>query len=198
MLQEVEHKPIEKMDAAAAFLASLEEPKLTSLAEAGKKPPIEILPPGMPSLTGPISIKKPPALATQSLEQQPGKPMLLEAAPAATGEPANAPPTATETPTPSNAPETITSEQPQSESSEPTSVVKPSISTSESNQDQVAPGESTTQPSTSNAETPEVSTVSTLQANNVTTLEPSNVAGSEAPPQAPEIPSAMPTDHPAA
>ncbi|KAH7518181.1 hypothetical protein FEM48_Zijuj09G0144400 [Ziziphus jujuba var. spinosa] len=209
MLQkEVEHTPLEKMDAAAAFLASLEEPKLTSLAEAGKKPPIEILPPGMPSLTGPISIKKPPAPATQSLEQQPGKPMLLEAAPAGTGEPANAPPTATgepanappatETPAPSNASETSTSEQPQSESGqpqsesgEPTSVNQPSVSTSESNQEQAAPGESTPQPS-------EAITVSTLEANNVTTLEPSDVARSEAPPQAPEIPSAMPTDHPAA
>jgi hypothetical protein len=37
MLQkEVDHAPSQKIDAASAFLASLEEPKLTSLAEAGK------------------------------------------------------------------------------------------------------------------------------------------------------------------
>ncbi|KAK1276991.1 hypothetical protein QJS04_geneDACA011030 [Acorus gramineus] len=60
MLQkELEHTPSVKTDAAAAFLASLEEPKLTSLAEAAKKPPIEILPPGMASLSAPpITIKK--------------------------------------------------------------------------------------------------------------------------------------------
>jgi hypothetical protein len=48
-----------KTDAAAAFLASLEDPKLTSLGETEKKPPIEILPPGMPPLSAPpIVIKK--------------------------------------------------------------------------------------------------------------------------------------------
>ncbi|EPS66148.1 hypothetical protein M569_08629, partial [Genlisea aurea] len=40
-------------DAAAAFLASLEESKITSLQDAAKKPPIEILPPGMATLYGP-------------------------------------------------------------------------------------------------------------------------------------------------
>ncbi|KAH7833004.1 hypothetical protein Vadar_002270 [Vaccinium darrowii] len=83
MLQkEKEHGPSTKTDAASAFLASLEEPKLTSLADAAKKPPIEILPPGMASLYGPIpGQKKPPGPATPALLQQPGKPMLLEAAP---------------------------------------------------------------------------------------------------------------------
>lgn len=78
MLQkELEHTPSVKTDAAAAFLASLEEPKLTSLAEAGKKPPIEVLPPGMQSLSAaPISIQKKP-------QQQPAKPLALEAPPMA-------------------------------------------------------------------------------------------------------------------
>ncbi|WOK95751.1 hypothetical protein Cni_G04458 [Canna indica] len=69
MLQkELEHTPSVKTDAAAAFLASLEDPKFTSLADAAKKPPIEILPPGMASLSAPpITIKKkPPASATSS------------------------------------------------------------------------------------------------------------------------------------
>ncbi|MCL7038604.1 hypothetical protein MKW94_029574, partial [Papaver nudicaule] len=100
MLQkELEHIPTTKTDAAAAFLASLEEPKLTSLAEAGKKPPIEILPPGMASLTAaPITIPKKPtaaalaataaaanaaaataSAATQAASlHQPSKPLLLE------------------------------------------------------------------------------------------------------------------------
>jgi hypothetical protein len=62
MLQrELEHNPSVKTDAAAAFLASLEDPKLTTLGEAVKKPPIEILPPGMASLSAPpITIKKKP------------------------------------------------------------------------------------------------------------------------------------------
>ncbi|KAF3339575.1 WD repeat-containing protein 3 [Carex littledalei] len=71
MLQrELEHNPSVKTDAAAAFLASLEDPKFTTLGEAAKKPPIEILPPGMASLSAPpITIKKPgalPAPATQN------------------------------------------------------------------------------------------------------------------------------------
>ncbi|KAJ4843544.1 hypothetical protein Tsubulata_007960 [Turnera subulata] len=86
MLQkEVEHAPPTKTDAAAAFLASLEEPKLTSLAEAGKKPPIEILPPGMPSLSALITSQKKPAPGTQT-QQQPGKMLQLEAPPPATPE----------------------------------------------------------------------------------------------------------------
>ncbi|RWW16888.1 hypothetical protein GW17_00019206 [Ensete ventricosum] len=111
MLQkELEHTPSVKTDAAAAFLASLEDPKFTSLAEAGKKPPIEILPPGMASLSAPpITInKKPLALAATSqgpstahqspeptpiqkdsatsqntLNSQTDKPLMLEAPPAA-------------------------------------------------------------------------------------------------------------------
>ncbi|PIN25608.1 G-protein beta subunit-like protein (contains WD40 repeats) [Handroanthus impetiginosus] len=79
--KELEHTPSAKMDAAAAFLASLEESKITSLQDAAKKPPIEILPPGMASLYGPnpgqSGLKKPvPAL--QSSQQQTGKPLLLE------------------------------------------------------------------------------------------------------------------------
>lgn len=68
MLQkELVHTPSVKTDAAAAFLASLEDTKLTSLGEAGKKPPMEILPPGMASLSAPpITVKKPPASATQT------------------------------------------------------------------------------------------------------------------------------------
>ena len=80
MLQrEVDPMPSQKTDATAAFLASLEEPKLTSLAEAGKKPPIEILPPGMMSLSAPISIQKKPVSAAQNLQAPPGKPLALEA-----------------------------------------------------------------------------------------------------------------------
>ncbi|RZC22006.1 hypothetical protein D0Y65_007948 [Glycine soja] len=82
--REVEPTPSQKTDAAAAFLASLEEPKLTSLADAGKKPPIEILPPGMPPLNGPISIQKKPASAAQNSQQPPGKPLALEAPPTTT------------------------------------------------------------------------------------------------------------------
>ncbi|XP_028086710.1 uncharacterized protein LOC114287525 [Camellia sinensis] len=80
MLQkEMEHTPSTKTDAAAAFLASLEGPKLTSLADAAKKLPIEILPPGMASLYAPNPGPKKPGSAAQG--QQPGKPMLLEAPP---------------------------------------------------------------------------------------------------------------------
>ncbi|KAM1684108.1 hypothetical protein TB2_034806 [Malus domestica] len=93
MLQkEVDHTPTTKTDAAAAFLASLEEPKLTSLADAAKKPPIEILPPGMPSLSAPpISMPKKPAPGAQNTLQQPGKPLMLEAAPTTTPAPSGAP-----------------------------------------------------------------------------------------------------------
>lgn len=88
MLQnEIEHKRPVKTDAAAAFLASLEDPKLMSLGEAPKKPPIEILPPGMPSLSAPsLTIKKPgsgPSAPTLN-QSQPVKPLMLEAATTAT------------------------------------------------------------------------------------------------------------------
>ncbi|XP_052192236.1 uncharacterized protein LOC127801302 isoform X2 [Diospyros lotus] len=82
--KEKEGTPSKTTDAAAAFLASLEDPKLTSLADAAKKPPIEILPPGMTSLYGPIPGQKKPGPLSQGSQQQPGKPMLLEAPPAAT------------------------------------------------------------------------------------------------------------------
>lgn len=82
MLQkEVEHTPSTKTDAAAAFLASLEEPKLTSLAEAGKKLPIEILPPGVTSLSLSISVKK-LVPGNQHSQQEAGQQLLLEAPPA--------------------------------------------------------------------------------------------------------------------
>ncbi|KAK3204825.1 hypothetical protein Dsin_018871 [Dipteronia sinensis] len=93
MLQkEVEHTPTTKTDAAAAFLASLQDPKITSLAEAGKKPPIEILPPGMPSLSAPISVQRKPLPGAQSSQQQPGKPLALEAPPITTPAAVTAPP----------------------------------------------------------------------------------------------------------
>ncbi|KAK4763822.1 hypothetical protein SAY87_013260 [Trapa incisa] len=85
--KEVEHIPSTKTDATAAILASLEEPKLTSLADAAKKPPIEILPPGMPSLSASLAMKKKPPPASQTTDQQQlqqgNKPMLLEAPPVA-------------------------------------------------------------------------------------------------------------------
>ncbi|MQL83767.1 hypothetical protein Taro_016271 [Colocasia esculenta] len=99
--KEHEHAPSVKTDAAAAFLASLEEPKLTSLAEAGKKPPIEILPPGMPSLSAPpVTIKKPsvPPAQTTKQEQPSNQPLMLEAPPPA------APPEGTPSPEPASEP----------------------------------------------------------------------------------------------
>ncbi|KAJ6922284.1 LOW QUALITY PROTEIN: hypothetical protein NC652_016057, partial [Populus alba x Populus x berolinensis] len=81
MLQkEIDHAPSKKIDAASAFLASLEEPKLTSLTEAGKKPPIEILPPGMPSLSALITTQKKPT------PEFTAEPLQLEGPPTATPE----------------------------------------------------------------------------------------------------------------
>ncbi|KAK7379127.1 hypothetical protein VNO80_04580 [Phaseolus coccineus] len=88
--REIEPTPSQKTDAAAAFLASLEEPKLTSLADAGKKAPIEILPPGMMSLNAPISIQKKPASAAQNSQQPPDKQLALEAPPTTTAAPESA------------------------------------------------------------------------------------------------------------
>ncbi|KAL9332399.1 hypothetical protein ACSQ67_002009 [Phaseolus vulgaris] len=88
--REIEPTPSQKTDAAAAFLASLEEPKLTSLADAGKKAPIEILPPGMMSLNAPISIQKKPASAAQNSQQPPEKQLALEAPPTTTAAPESA------------------------------------------------------------------------------------------------------------
>ncbi|GFY89230.1 transducin/WD40 repeat-like superfamily protein [Actinidia rufa] len=105
MLQkEKEPGPSTKTDAAAAFLASLEGPKLTSLADAAKKPPIEILPPGMASLYGPIPGQKKPGPITPGVPQQPGKPMLLEAPPAAAPPATTSPPPSESIPAESGAP----------------------------------------------------------------------------------------------
>lgn len=138
MLQkEVEHAPSTKTDAAAAFLASLEEPKLTSLAEAGKKPPIEILPPGMPSLSATMAMKKKPPPAAQIPQPDPAKPMVLEA-----------PPTATP-PRPESAP-------PQVEASEPaTDTGAPPLSSSASDPGPLAQGEGEHAPTTSDADAAE-------------------------------------------
>ncbi|EXB61168.1 Copia protein [Morus notabilis] len=155
MLQkEVEHTPLTKMDAAAAFLASLEEPKLTSLAEAGKKPPIEILPPGMPSLDAPISLTKKAAPTTQNT-QQPGKPLLLEGATATTVPPSTTttPSTGTATSTAADEASTPTTAAPQPESGEPVSAdTNPAQS---SNSDQVVPADGILESPTSKVETSE-------------------------------------------
>ncbi|KAF0920647.1 hypothetical protein E2562_036140 [Oryza meyeriana var. granulata] len=80
MVQKVDHTPTVTTDAAAEFLAALEDPKLTSLGETEKKPPIVILPPGMPPLsTPPIVIKKSVA--------KPGLPNAAQAPTAAIGAP---------------------------------------------------------------------------------------------------------------
>ncbi|KAL4564647.1 hypothetical protein LXL04_028714 [Taraxacum kok-saghyz] len=81
--KEMEHGPSTKTDAATAFLASLEEPKLTSLADAAKKPPIQILPPGMPSIDAPLPgiQKKPTPTPT------PPKPLQIGAPPTPTPTP---------------------------------------------------------------------------------------------------------------
>lgn len=96
MLQkEFEPTVTEKVDATSAFLASLEEPKLTSLEDAQKKPPIEILPPGMASLSAPpITIKKPVSAKPSQTPvlQELNKPLMLEAAEPVT---TTAPPTTT-------------------------------------------------------------------------------------------------------
>lgn len=97
MLQkEMEHTSSEKTDATAAFFASLEEPKLTSLADAGKKPPIEILPPGMPTLSSSILGPKKPAPGAQGALQQPAKQLMLEAPPANPQPPPDGTPTQSE------------------------------------------------------------------------------------------------------
>ncbi|KAL0384690.1 UNVERIFIED_CONTAM: hypothetical protein Sradi_2863300 [Sesamum radiatum] len=91
--KDLEHTPSTKMDAATAFLASLEESKITSLQDSAKKPPIEILPPGMASLYGPNpgqSGPKKPGPPLQSSQLQPAKPLALEG-PAVTPQNASAP-----------------------------------------------------------------------------------------------------------
>ncbi|RID43718.1 hypothetical protein BRARA_I00563 [Brassica rapa] len=103
--KEVEQVSSTKTDAASAFLASLEDPKLTSLSDASKKPPIEILPPGMSSIFASISApKKPlPTMKTPQPEptmaiEEPAKPLAIEAPP----------PSSEETPQTESAPETAT------------------------------------------------------------------------------------------
>lgn len=180
MLQkEVDHTPSTKTDAASAFLASLEEPKLTSLGDAGKKPPIEIFPPGMTSLSMSISAQKKPAPANQSSQQQQGKQLLLEATPATTT-PVSAPLQSDSTPgsapPQSESTEASVSAALQSESTPaPTSTPLQSES-SEPVPDNRAPGASSvSDPDSvlSEATVPETSTINSTLA--------------EAPPQAPEI-----------
>ncbi|KAG5394378.1 hypothetical protein IGI04_024341 [Brassica rapa subsp. trilocularis] len=86
--KEVEQAPSSKTDAASAFLASLEDPKLTSLSDASTKPPIEILPPGMSSIFASISAPKKPLPTLKPQEptkplavEEPAKPLAIEAPP---------------------------------------------------------------------------------------------------------------------
>ncbi|PNY16065.1 WD40 domain-containing protein, partial [Trifolium pratense] len=149
MLQrEVEPTPSQKTDATAAFLASLEEPKLTSLAEAGKKPPIEILPPGMMSLNAPISIQKKPASAAQNSQPQPGKPLALEAPPTTTA----APDSSTQQPesTPASAPAPV-SDPPPSDGTPTPEAAPPESNSGETPVDNGAPT-----PASASAENPNV------------------------------------------
>ncbi|XP_050235007.1 uncharacterized protein LOC126683205 [Mercurialis annua] len=138
MLQkEVDHSPSTKTDAATAFLASLEEPKFTSLAEAGKKPAIEILPPGMPSLSAFITPQKKPIPVTQTAQQQPpSKQLQLEGPPPASSEP-SAPTNATTTAPENTTTPDLGSAPPPSEASEPNGSVddKAPISSSVNNSD---------------------------------------------------------------
>ncbi|KAK9989212.1 hypothetical protein SO802_029451 [Lithocarpus litseifolius] len=179
MLQkEVDHTPSTKTDAASAFLASLEEPKLTSLGDAGKKPPIEIFPPGMTSLSISISAQKKPAPANQSLQQQQGKQLLLEAPPATT--PVSAPLQSDSTPgsapPQSESTEASVSAALQSESTPAPMSTPLQSESSEPVPDNRAPGASSvSDPDSvlSGATVPETSTINSTLA--------------EAPPQAPEI-----------
>ncbi|GAV69675.1 hypothetical protein CFOL_v3_13176 [Cephalotus follicularis] len=164
MLQkEVEHTPATKMDAAAAFLASLKEPKLTSLADAGKSP-IEILPPGMSSLFASISVQKKQAPATQSSELQPAKPLSLEAPPATTPAPESA--------------------SPPSEATEPTSNDKAPSTSSGSNPDLAAKGESVPETSTSDTET---STIAAETSMRNTQTSANDALATEVPTQVPDV-----------
>lgn len=186
MLQkEIDHTPTIKTDAAAAFLASLEEPKLTSLSEAGKKPSIEILPPGMASLSAPpitsLQKKTVPAANQASLQQQqqqqqepPGKPLLLEA------------PTPSTTATTTTAPATGTTET-NAESTTP-------VALSVSDTDLAAPGGGNTEATTSSTE----ATASTGEASTSTTTEASTKAPEpvEGPTQAPVEGPTTPTQVP--
>ena len=187
MLQrEIEPTPSQKTDATAAFLASLEEPKLTSLAEAGKKPPIEILPPGMMSLDAPMSIQKKPASAAQNSQQPPGKPLALEAPPTTTATPESATPTQQ----PESTPPAPASDPPPSEStsdSKPAPEAAPSQPESdETKVDNAGP----TSPSVADGD--QIASVETVQA-----VSPSNPAPPEAPSPVAEAPETnVPTTEP--
>ncbi|GLT28684.1 hypothetical protein SLA2020_035960 [Shorea laevis] len=150
MLQkEVENTPSAKTDATAAFLASLEEPKFTSLSEAGKKPAIEILPPGMSALSASITIQKknaPATLNSQQSQQQPNKPLALEAPPSTE-------PAAT-TPSTDQAPPPPASAPPSSEASEPASDNK-APNSSENNPDKADLEQSKPETTASNTEAPD-------------------------------------------
>lgn len=115
MLQkEMDHTPTTKMDAADAFLASLQQSAISSLQDSAKKPPIEILPAGMASLYGPnpgqSGTKKPlPAPQVQSSQPQIGTQLLLEGPTPESGEPVAAvDPPKTETGDAVNPPKTET------------------------------------------------------------------------------------------
>ncbi|CAN6862447.1 unnamed protein product [Brassica oleracea] len=105
--KEVEQVSSTKTDAASAFLASLEDPKLTSLSDASKKPPIEILPPGMSSIFASISAPKKHLPTMKTPQPEPTKPLAIEepAKPLAIEAP---PPSSEETPQAESAPETAT------------------------------------------------------------------------------------------
>ncbi|KAG4187056.1 hypothetical protein ERO13_A08G082000v2 [Gossypium hirsutum] len=178
--KEVEHTPSAKTDATAAFLASLEEPKLTSLSEAGKKPPIEILPPGMSALSASITVKKKPAPVTQTSQPQ-SKPLALEAPPtgpadapigggppsasaAVPGTPIGAPPSDAPDATPGtpigaatpDAPAVAaTGAAPASEASEPALVEEAPNSSTGSNPDLIASAEMNPATSASDTEVPD-------------------------------------------
>lgn len=157
------------MDAAASFLASLEESKITSLQDAAKKPPIEILPQGMASLYGPNpgQAQKKPGLALPSSQQQPAKPLLLEGSTTATPQtvPTSSEPTAqpsAESGAPQNSPpESATTVSESSTPSDPSVVLATesgdqgpqSNDTSIDNQDQVSTP-SVSEPTTAEASVP--------------------------------------------
>ncbi|CAK9141050.1 unnamed protein product [Ilex paraguariensis] len=206
MLQkELEHTPSAKTDAAAAFLASLEESKLTSLAEAGKKPPIEILPPGMASLYGPNPGQKKPGPAITGSQQQ-GKQLLIDGPVATPG--GASPPSDTSAPPTSDSVVPPTSESsvpPSSDSGAPSTLElntqAPSESTAPVTSDTSAPVPSESSEPTSNNQDPNSSSASVsdpvVQGDSVQTVPTSNTTPTDAPPQlpasqAPTAPAALP------
>lgn len=140
--KEIEPIPSSKTDAATAFLASLEEPKFTSLADAAKKPPIEILPPGMASLYGPNPGQSKPLPAAQGQKQQAAKQLLLEG-PNATAQNASAQP---ETVAPTTSESTAL---PKSDADAANTSQSSTTTTSESSAPPPASGETSLEPDTS-------------------------------------------------